>query len=260
MTWLYVILAGLSGGLLSLLFGVLLMRNKNEKNIMPFATAFAAGTLLAAAFFHIIPESLEQSTFPEENSAMFIMMFVVAGFLACFVLEAFLHQFHSHAHDHCEECTKKTSTVMIIVADTIHNFLDGISIAAGFLISPITGLVITLSVIAHEIPQEMGDIAIMRSSGLTKKRTISLNIQGSFASLFAAVLFYAIGSEVNLPLAPISAIIAGFFIYIATTDIIPTLQQEKNKKSAFIKMFVLFLGIIILWAITWVLHPLTEGA
>jgi zinc and cadmium transporter len=273
MDWLYVILAGLGGGVLSLLLGVLLVNNKKENIITAFATAFAAGTLLAAAFFDLLHEAVEigeEGALFGDESIFFIMGFALLGILIFFTLETLLSHFHSHAHaapcENCEhsETEHKHMGLMIMLGDSLHNFMDGIAIAAGFLISPVSGLIITLAVMAHEIPQEVGDIAIMRASGMSKKRAIWLNVFSSLASLVGALIFFGIGQaveEVNDAwLAPIFALVAGFFIYIATTDIIPALHTEKSKKTAIAKMFTLIAGVVVLALLVYFLHPLIEGA
>jgi zinc and cadmium transporter len=273
MDWLYVVLAGFGGGVVSLLCGVLLINNKKENVIVSFATAFAAGTLLAAAFFDLLHEAVEigeKNAIFGDESVFFIMGFVLLGILAFFVLETLLSRFHSHAHTPvCENCEHSQTEhkhigLMIMVGDTLHNFMDGIAIAAGFLISPISGLIVTLAVCAHEIPQEIGDIAIMRASGMSKKKAIWLNIYSSFASLLGALIFFGIGQAVEEMgdgwLAPVFALVAGFFIYIATTDIIPTLHEEKSKKTAILKMLTLIAGVVILGVLVYFLHPLIENA
>jgi zinc and cadmium transporter len=272
MDWLYVILAGLGGGVLSLLIGLALVNNKKERIITEFATAFAAGALLAAAFFDLIHEAVELGEEGEifgEEGIFFILGFVVLGILLFFALETLLSRFHSHAHGGCENCAHtetehKHMGVMIMVGDTLHNFMDGIAIAAGFLISPLSGLIITLAIIAHEIPQEVGDIAVMRASGMDKKKTVRLNVFSSLASLFSALIFFGIGKAVGEVgdgwLAPIFALVAGFFIYIAMTDIIPTLHREKNRKTALLKMLTLIAGVLILALLIYFLHPLIENA
>jgi zinc and cadmium transporter len=273
MDWLYVILAGLGGGVLSLLLGLLIVNNKKEVIITSFATAFAAGTLLAAAFFDLIHEAVEvgeETAVFGEESVFFIMGFALLGILTFFVLETLLSQFHSHAHTApCKDCEHskaehKHMGLMIMIGDTLHNFMDGIAIAAGFLISPVSGLIITLAIIAHEIPQEVGDIAIMRASGTSKKKAIWLNVFSSLASLAGALIFFGIGKAVGEVsegwLSPIFALVAGFFIYIAATDIIPTLHEEKNRKMAALKMITLIAGAVVLALLIYFLHPLIEGA
>jgi zinc and cadmium transporter len=259
MDWLYLILAGLGGGVLSLALGLLLVKSKKEKVITAFATAFAAGTLLSAAFFDLIPESLEE--FGEDNT-FWAMFFVLTGIIVFFLLEGLLHSFHSHAHGKscencesmdCEKCGKGHLPIMITIGDTLHNFMDGVAIAAGFLISPMSGLLITLAIIAHEIPQEIGDLAIMRSAGLSKKKVVWMNVLSSLSSVVGAVIFYAIGDSFEITFAPLFAIVAGLFIYIATTDIIPTIHQEKSKKFAMLKMGVLLLGVAVLATLIWFL-------
>jgi zinc and cadmium transporter len=267
MDWLYVILAGLGGGVLSLLIGIALVNNKKEKIITEFATAFAAGALLAAAFFDLINEAVEiggESEIFGEEGIFFILGFVVLGILLFFALETLLSHFHSHtrgeSHENCShtETEHRHMGLMIMVGDTIHNFMDGIAIAAGFLISPLSGLIITLAIIAHEIPQEVGDIAVMRASGMDKKKTIRLNVFSSLASLLAAVIFFAIGKAAGEIgdgwFAPIFALVAGFFIYIAMTDIIPTLHKEKNRKTAILKMLTLIAGVIVLGTLIYFLQ------
>ncbi|MDR3263819.1 MAG: ZIP family metal transporter [Clostridiales bacterium] len=271
MDWFYVICAGLGGGLLSLLLGLALINNKKESIITSFATAFAAGTLLAAAFFDLLHEAVEigeETQVFGEESVFFIMGFAVLGILIFFVLETLLSRFHSHARiAPCEECVhseKEHSSMglMITIGDSLHNFMDGIAIAAGFLISPISGLIITLAIMAHEIPQEVGDIAIMRASGMSKKKAIWLNVVSSLASLAGALIFFGIGKALGELgdgwFAPIFAIVAGFFIYIAATDIIPTLHEEKNRKIAIAKMLTLIAGVIVLALLVYFLHPLIE--
>jgi zinc and cadmium transporter len=279
MDWLYVVLAGLGGGVLSLLIGLLIVNNKREKVVTEFATAFAAGALLSAAFLDLIHEAVEIGTEAEifgEDSVFFILGFAVLGVLLFFALETLLSRFHSHAHgDGCEGCARgdgdgnvenerKHMGVMIMVGDTLHNFMDGIAIAAGFLISPLSGLIVTLAIIAHEVPQEVGDIAVMRASGMGKKKTIWLNVFSSLASLLSAVIFFGIGKAAGEIaegwLSPVFALIAGFFIYIATTDIIPTLHKEKDKKTAVLKMLTLIGGVAVIALLVYFLHPLIENA
>jgi zinc and cadmium transporter len=243
MIWVYVIIGSLVGGILSLLIGILFISSKKEKIIEKYATAFAAGTLLSAAFLDLIPEALESL-----NSIQ-AMLFVMLGLIFFFLLEGILHCFHAHAHNECEECEQiqhKPLTLMIMVGDTLHNFMDGIAIASGFLISPVTGWLITLAVAIHEVPQEIGDIALMLSSGTERKKVIILNVVSSLVSVVSAVIFFGIGQNFNIPLAPFFAIIGGFFIYIASSDIIPTIHQEQNKKALLLKMIYVLLGAIIL--------------
>jgi len=262
MIWLYVILAGLSGAILSLILGLLLVSNNKEYKIISYSIAFAAGALISAAFFDLLHEAIElaeEVSLFGSDTIFFIMGIVIIGILIFFILETILSNFHSHAHNQeREEGSHSNIGIMVTISDSLHNFIDGIAIGAAFLINPISGLIITIVILVHEIPQEIGDIALMRANGISKKDTILLNIISGLASLIGALLFFGIGQIfTNIQtsyLAPIFALVSGFFIYLATTDIIPTLHQEHDKKKAISKMLILILGVVVLALLIYFLH------
>ncbi len=250
---LQVIIFSLIGGLFSAIGGVLLIFMKLGKDIASYLTSFAAGVLLTTAFMDLLPEALEGG-----SEVKPVMLMALSGLIFFFLLEGFIHWFHSHNKESDEKPKTKPIVPLIIIGDTIHNFIDGIAIAAGFLISPINGIIVTLAVAAHEIPQEMGDFMVMLHSGVSKKKVILFNLLSALASTLSAVIFYIIGSESGVSVVPLVAITAGFFIYIATTDIIPMILHEESRKIAFVKSMILIFGVIITLLVSGYLHGIIE--
>jgi zinc and cadmium transporter len=233
--WL-VVICSLAGGIVSLIGGVVLMMNKKGNKIAVYATSFAAGALLAAAFVDLLPEAMEN------NEPRTILISAMLGLMFFFILEGTINWFHRHSHSE-----EKLSPVvpMIVLGDTIHNFIDGIAIAAGFLISPASGVIVTLAVAAHEIPQEIGDFGIMVSKGLKRSKVFWINLFSALISTVSAVVFYTIGNTGDISFAPLLGVVAGFFIYIAATDILPDIHQDKNKKEIVKKSLWAIAGMII---------------
>lgn len=248
-----VILFSLIGGIFSAIGGVLLIFMKLGKDIASYLTSFAAGVLLTTAFMDLLPEAIEDG-----GDVKTVMFMALSGLIFFFLLEGFIHWFHSHNKDSDNKPKTKPVVPLIIIGDTIHNFIDGIAIAAGFLISPINGIVVTLAVAAHEIPQEMGDFMIMLHSGVSKKKVILFNLLSSLASTLSAVIFYIIGTKSGVSVVPLIAITAGFFIYIATTDIIPMILNEESRKKALIKSLILITGVIVTLLTSSYLHGFIE--
>lgn len=252
MVW-QVIICSLAGGVFAVTGGVVLTMLKKAKTISSYLTAFAAGVLLAAAFLDLLPEALEGGAGNE------VFIFVLIGLIAFFILEGFLRWFHGHNHNNePERDGAKPIVPMIIIGDTIHNFMDGLAIAAGFLISPANGIIVTLAVAAHEIPQEISDFAILLNSGLSRKKVIAINILSASVSTFSAVIFFVIGAASDISLTPLIGITAGFFIYVATTDIIPAILQERTHKNVAKKSALLILGIVVIFFTTTYLHKLID--
>ncbi|MDR3125938.1 MAG: ZIP family metal transporter [Candidatus Nomurabacteria bacterium] len=245
-----VIICSLIGGLFSLIGGVWLAFTKRGRSLAVYATAFAAGALLAAAFCDMLPEALA-----EGGDSQIILLWALGGLVAFFLLEGAINGFHRHS--------QKPETVhpvvpMIILGDTIHNFIDGIAIAAAFLISPSSGVIVTLAIATHELPQEIGDFGILLSKGVKRRKVLLLNILSSLATTVAAVIFYIIGSLSGLSLAPLVALVAGFFIYIATTDIIPTIHQSENRREIIKKTLWLLAGVVVVSVLIMQLHGVIE--
>jgi zinc and cadmium transporter len=250
-----VVICSLIGGALSLVGGVALALNKRHARLAEYATAFAAGALLTAAFVDLLPEALE------EGETKLVLMSALLGLIVFFVLEGALKWFHSHktsASISRSDQASKPMVLMLIVGDTIHNFIDGIAIASGFLISPLSGIVVTLAVTAHEVPQEIGDFGVMLNSGMKRRKVMMINLLSSLATTVSAVGFYVVGEAVEISFAPLLGVVAGFFIYIALSDIVPTIHREKTKLVALKKSVVLIFGALLVGAAIVTLHGVVD--
>lgn len=218
----------------------LLIQKKRQKTLIPCLISYASGTLLTAALLGLIPHALKNtSIFP-------ILSSVLVGIILFFLLEKMLIWRHCHDAE-CE--VHGASGSILLVGDAFHNLSDGVIIAASFLSSIPIGIVASLSVLAHEIPQELGDFAILLSSGYSKRKALTLNVLSSSSTIPGAILaYYALGTiSVAIPYA--MAISAASFLYIALADLTPELHQKVGFKSS-IRQFLLMLagvGTIILF-------------
>ncbi len=220
----YIIIFSLIGGLLSLTLAASLLINKKvAKRFASLGMPFAAGALLAAVFLDLLPEGAEIGN-PET-----LFVAALAGILLFFFAERFIRWFHHH-HQHE---SRDPAVPLLIIGDTIHNTLDGVAIAAAFLISIPTGIVTTLAVAAHEIPQEIGEFGALLGKGMRRRNVLLANIFSSLAATVAAVATYFLGQHTELPLGVVFGLSAGFLLYVALSDIIPTLHENHNKKKLF---------------------------
>ncbi|MGD8374340.1 MAG: ZIP family metal transporter [Candidatus Woesebacteria bacterium] len=244
--WLLLIFFALVGSVFSLVGGVyLLYSKKGGRMLQKISAPFAAGALLAVSFFDLLPESLHESGGE-------VLVWTLCGFLIFFVMERFLHWFHHH-HEH-EDAKTKANRSLIIIGDTLHNFLDGIAIAAAFLVNPATGIVTAVVVALHEIPQEIGDFGLLLSKGMKREKVLLYNLLSALATLVGAVIVYAAGQTTVLPTGIMLAITAGFFVYIAASDIIPTIHQKADTKLANAETMILLLAVALVGITTSMLH------
>ena len=244
-----VIFYSLIGGAFSLVGGFLLLSDKKRAlKLAAYATPFAAGALLAAAFFDLLPEAGHQG---DSERAL---TFTLIGILGFFLLERFLRVFHHH-HEHDKKDKKSDPTSsLIVIGDTLHNFVDGIAIAAGFLIDSSTGIVVTAAVAAHEIPQEIGDFGLLLKKGMSRKNVMLVNLVSALATTVAAVIFYQLGSSNDISLDVVLGLVAGFFIYIAVSDIIPSIHAKEDKQIAGPQTLLLLVGVVVVGFATTTLH------
>ncbi|MDR3298333.1 MAG: ZIP family metal transporter [Candidatus Nomurabacteria bacterium] len=250
---LQVFLCSLTGGLVSLTGGLILLASKKRMKWAEYATAFAAGALLASALIDMLPEAIE-----EGGDVNLTATFVLIGVVVFFLMEVFLTWFHKHGERNNEGHEHKESTdpvvPMIIMGDAIHNFIDGMAIAAGFLISPASGVVVTLAVAAHEIPQEVGDFGLLLHKGVRRRKVLLVNVLSSLVTVVAAMIFFLIGDTLNISFMPALGLVAGFFIYIAASDIIPSIHSDRSHASKTKKALLLVAGILTVWVAITVLH------
>ena len=218
-------------GILSLSFKKSLL-----KRALSVFVAFAAGSLLATAFFDLIPESFEAI---EGKS----LTFVLIGIIGFFILEAFIHWHHSHGEE-CVDCLKPV-VYLNLFGDSLHNFLDGVIIAASFLINVQLGIATTISIVLHEIPQEIGDFAVLIHGGLRKHKALLFNFLSALFAVIGGLLGFLFLSRLESYVPYVVALAAGGFLYIATADLFPQLHEEKNYIKIITHVTALILGIIL---------------
>ena len=253
----YILFFTLIGSVFSLVGGIILLyKEKTVLKVSHFLAAFAAGTLLGTAFFDLFPEAIEEAEhlaekgLPESN----VFLWTLIGILGFFLLERFVHWFHHHQHEYEDEPPKPTIP-LIILGDSVHNFIDGVVIAATFLVSIPLGIVTTIAVAAHEIPQEIGDFGILLHKGLRRKKVLAVNIFSALTAVVGAVITFLIGERIVASIPILLSLTAGFFIYIAASDLIPEIHHENRRGFAFIETLLLFGGVITVW----ILINLLEG-
>ncbi len=212
------------------------MSEKLFRKLLLMLVSFASGTLLGGAFLHLIPEALSA---PVESENMFIV--ILSGILVFFLLEKFLWR-----HCHERECPVHVFAYLSLLGDGIHNFIDGVIMAASFFVSVPLGLATTLAVVSHEIPQEIGDFGILVYGGISKAKALFYNLLSALMAVFGALLMYSFSSY--LPsLAYFLVFAAGSFIYIATTDLIPELHKEHDAWKSLVQFVLLLSGILLMW-------------
>lgn len=242
MIWLYSLLAVLIVSLLSFSGALVLFLKKDAlKNILLVLVAFSTGALLGDAFIHLIPEAVRDKG--EFNAEISILIF--AGILLFFILEKFLRWRHCHDID-CEIHPTHLGT-MNLIGDGFHNFFDGVLIAASFMVSAPLGIATTIAVIAHEIPQELGDFGVLLHSGYTKTKALWANFWMACIAIIGALLTLIVGESVGNIEKFIVPITAGGFIYIALSGLVPELHKEQGIKRSFTQLIVIIAGLGVMY-------------
>jgi zinc and cadmium transporter len=237
MTLAWILVASVAGGTLSA--GLAAASLALRATWVPMLVSFAIGALLGAAFLEIIPHAFEQG---EAHQVAFSILGGIFGF---FVLEKLLLWRHCHtencevhdAHDHGR------SGALIVVGDTVHNFVDGVLIAAAFLQSVELGVVTAVAIIAHEIPQEVGDFLILLHSGYSRLRALAMNLLSSAATVVGGVLGYFALQLVSGLEAPLLGVVAASMIYVAVADLIPGLHRRPELRDTAFQALLIALGI-----------------
>jgi zinc and cadmium transporter len=255
MIYLYIFSSVFVVSLVSLI-GVFTLSFKEDflKSILFILVGLAVGAFFGDAFLHLIPESLELIENP-----LTVSLFVLAGILLFFVLEKFLHWHHSH--DSSEEGllptdeTRQNLSVkplgyLILTSDAVHNFVDGLIIAASFLISVEVGMATTIAIILHEVPQEIADFGLLLHSGFSKAKALLFNFISAFFAVIGAVIAIVAGPLFANSAPFVAAFAAGAFIYIAGSDLVPEIHKTQNPKKSLIQFVSIILGIAIMFLLT----------
>jgi zinc and cadmium transporter len=247
---LIVLFTALSGVLSALAASsFLLMRPAHRTRLLPRLVAFATGTLLGAAFLGLIPHALEGSG---AGSAHRVGAVLLLGILSFFLLEKFVLWRHCH-DDPCEmhspsDATRDAASArLILVGDAIHNVIDGVLIAAAFMTDPRLGIVTAVAVFAHEIPQEVGDLAVLLNGGYSRRTALVLNLLVSLTSVAGAVLAF-VWLQAALPALPyVVAFAAASFLYVAVADLIPGLHRRVDIRAGVEQLAFILGGVAVVY-------------
>jgi len=209
-----------------------------QKELVSCLVAYATGTLIAAATLGMIPTAISEAG----DGMQTVMAFFLGGLMFFFVLEKLV--IWRHCHD--AECvvTGDAAGPIILIGDAFHNLVDGIVIAAAFLINFTIGIAVSLSVIAHELPQEIGDFAILIDKDYSKKKAFLYNTLSGSTTIPAAIIGYFILDTISLAIPYVLAISAASFLYIALSDLTPELHQKIGLKYSIRQLILIFAGIM----------------
>lgn len=234
--YLIIFLASFIESLVAFIGGALAIFNEEKvRRLAHFIVSFAVGALLGVSFLELIPEAVEMS------SGELVFPLVLAGIILFFILEKFLFWYHCHGG----ECPVHTYTYLILWGDFLHNFIDGIIIAFAFLADIKLGFITSIAVIFHEIPQEIGDFGVLVHGGLPRKKALFYNFLVALPVVIGAMITYAFSSFIE-PFLPIGlALIAGNFIYLASTDLMPELHEAASFKHGVLQVIFIALGAFL---------------
>jgi zinc and cadmium transporter len=215
----------------------LAINDKLLNKLLLLMIGFAAGSLIGASFLHLLPEALEHC------SCNIVFGYTVLGFTFFFVMERYFYWRHCHNG----VCDVHAFTYLNLLGDAMHNFTDGMVIAVAFAANFKLGIVATLAIMFHEIPQELGDFSVLVYGGFSKSKALIFNFLCALTAVFGAVTGYVLSDMVNnfsIFLLPFSA---GGFIYIAASDLLPELHKQKDMKRANLSFVAFFIGLIFMW-------------
>lgn len=202
------------------------------KRIVMALVGFASGTLLGGAFLHLLPEA------ETKVGAEIMFYYVIIGIISFFAMEKFLYWRHCHE----EECPVHMFVYLNLIGDGVHNFIDGMIIAATFMLSFDLGVTTTLAVIFHEIPQEIGDFGVLIYGGLSKRKALTYNFISAITAILGAMATYFLTYLQSIETVLVS-FAAGGFIYIAATDLMPELHKKSHTGESLIQFLTIILGI-----------------
>jgi len=279
----WIIVFSLLGGVLSVMAAsvFLLINDKYQKKLLQPTVSFAIGALLGAAFLAILPHAVQVNPLVDFHN---LGLTILLGLLGFFLLEKMVlwrhcHSTHcevhspvevhsgdethslesgnvhsSHHHDSHSHANKDASGTLIIVGDAVHNLVDGVLIAAAFMADVDLGIVTALAVAAHEIPQEVGDFAILLNSGFSRKKALLFNLMASAATLVGAVIAYYSLQSMQHILPYILAVAASSFIYIAVADLIPGLHKRTELSETIKQIILIMSGVAVIYLAHSTLH------
>ena len=235
--WLFSLGLSVAGSLVGLMVAsvVLVFKQDVRRRVVPWLVSYAVGTLLGASLLHLVPEALEVLA----PSAALTTMLV--GIITFFILEKAVLWRHCHEEEGCH--VHRSTVPLVILGDAVHTFVDGVVIAAATMTSIPLGVSAAVAVVAHEIPQEAGDFAVLLSAGLSRRRALLLNITSAAGGVVGAAMMLAVGAQTPALVPFVLAFAAGNFLYVAMADLIPSLHSGQLDSSAVRQVLLIGAGI-----------------
>ena len=222
---------------------VLFLKEKWLNGILLALVAFSAGALIGGAFLHLLTEALEEAG---GENALEVFLFVILGFVIFFVLENFIRWHHHHTKEHPEIMP---FSYLILFSDAIHNFIDGVVIAASFTVAIPIGIVTSLAVVLHEIPQEIGDFGLLVYGGVKKSRALFLNFLSAAAAILGGLAGFFLSGRMGEGIVFLLPFAAGNFIYIACSDLIPEIKEKTVTQKSILHFLAFLLGLALMYGL-----------
>ena len=255
------------------LFGAIMIsiREKTLDKILFILVAFATGTILASALFDLIPESLhhleELNTEGAAIAESLLFIFVIFGFVMFFIIERFIYWFHGHAHEKDDQLVCyagmdegdgkslkrgnkiKNFALLNLIGDGLHNFLDGVIIMVAFMSGTRNGIIVTLAVLFHEFPQEIGDFGILIYGGFSKKKALLFNFLSGMIALLGGLLAFVLSDVLELFNFFFLAFSGGGFLYIASAELMPELLKQEDLKKSILQALIFLSGLLLIMSL-----------
>lgn len=253
MTTLYTIISTIVVSLVSLvgIIPLFFMKKKIERLLLALIS-ISAGTLFGGAFFHLIPEAVEESG----SFSVSISFLILAGIIIFFLLDKLIHWRHSHTESSLIHTTKENKPSMAylnLLGDGFHNFLDGLIIAGSYLVSIPTGIATTIAVVIHETPQEIADFGVLMYSGLSKWKSLLFNFFSATLAIVGGIIGLILGTQSEIFITSIVPFAGGAFVYIAGSNLIPELLRKEHGLKNLLQQSIMFMvGIIIMYGLLFI--------
>ncbi|MBI5731854.1 MAG: ZIP family metal transporter [Candidatus Magasanikbacteria bacterium] len=235
-----IILANLLVGLCGVLgaFGVIKFFARHRSRMI-LLVSFAAGSMIAVSFLDLLPEAVAA-----HGNLNLMIKFLMLGFILFLLMEKAMIYYHCHE----ENCRLHSSVKLVMLGDSLHNFLDGVAVAASFVAGPTIGFLTTLAIIIHEIPQEIGDFGVLLHAGFSRKRALLFNIISGFTAILGGVLAYFALNRLSFLMPYFLALTAGGFIYVAAADLLPETHHDlTTRREIFLHSLLVIMGMAIIW-------------
>ncbi|MCK4483011.1 ZIP family metal transporter [Candidatus Bathyarchaeota archaeon] len=223
----------------------LFLKEKFLKQILLILVAFSAGALIGGAFLHLMPEAIIKVGV-NEASVLKVFLYLLLGFCIFFVLEQLVRWHHHHVITHPKIMP---FSYLILISDGIHNFIDGLIIAASFMVDFHIGIVTTLAVALHEIPQEIGDFGVLVYGGFERVRALILNYISAITVIFGGITGYLLYAWIGKSIVFLLPFAAGNFIYIASTDLIPEIRYKESLRKSLVRFCAFLAGMGLMLAV-----------